>query len=166
MTNVSSLTSLINFISKLPSLGERSARRISLKLMEDRDRLSKFIHLLDQADKNTLKCKICGNFDNISPCNICNDDKRVSSIICVVECLQDLWALERSGTFNGKYHILGGLVSSIHKQDAIKTRLKDLCGRVISSPVREVIIALPGTLEGQTTLYYIQEMLENLKCVY
>jgi recombination protein RecR len=161
-----SLESLITLLAKLPGLGPRSARRIALHLIKDNRQfmmqLAETIHAVAEEIKT---CAECGNIDTVSPCSICADPKRDSNIICVVEGIADLWAMERGHVFNGLYHVLGGSLSAIDGRTPEKLNLKKLRQRVTEGNLRELIIATNATLEGQTTGHYIVDMLAdtNLK---
>ena len=158
--NNSTLDKLISTIAKLPGLGPRSARRIVLHLIKSPDALMlPLAEQLTQAAQEIKICEVCGNVDVVSPCNICNDEKRDDSIVCVVETVSDLWALERSNFFKGKYHILGGTLSALGGRPPESLNFNSLSTRVAKGAIQEVIIATNATLEGQTTGHYIVDLL-------
>jgi recombination protein RecR len=154
---------LIAVFAKLPGLGPRSARRIVLKLIRERARLLEPLHrqidaVLDQA---TI-CKVCSNIDTSDPCHICLDTRRDDGVICVVEDVADLWAIERSHMHRGRYHVLGGTLSAMDGRGPQQLGIDKLMYRV-EGGAREVILATNNTVEGQTTAHYITEALEPLK---
>lgn len=153
---------LIYLFSKLPGLGTRSARRIVLHLLEDKEiRLKGLIEGLQEASKKINNCIICGNLDFDEICSICKDGNRNINLIAIVETVAELWALERSGVFKGKYHVLGA-TSAANKRNPNDLKLPMLLKRCKDHQVQEVIIATNATLEGQTTAYYITEYLKEL----
>ncbi len=147
---------LIKQIAKLPSLGSRSARRIVLHLLNKKE--STFLPLIDSLNNvaNNIKtCEICGNFDTTSPCPICSSSSRDDSIICVVRDVADLWAMERVSMFKGKYHILGGVLSAMEGVVPEDLNIDSLEKRVNSGIIKEILLALPATIDGQITSHYI-----------
>ncbi len=158
----STINKVIQLFAKLPGLGQRSARRIILELLQDPDiKLQSMINLLSQASEEITRCTQCGNLDTITPCGICTDEKRDEKLIAIVETVGDLWAIERSGFFNGKYHILGGVLSSLSQASTEDLRLKQLAVTIEQNGVQEIIIATNSTLEGQTTAFYITEYFKD-----
>lgn len=162
----SPLHHLITLLAKLPGLGPRSARRVALSLLKKPDTLMKPLAkaLVDTAE-SMKTCATCGNLDSIDPCGICSDARRDNAQICVVEDVADLWAIERSGIFRGRYHVLGGTLSALDGVGPEQLRIASLCARVDASrqnpqPVREIILALNATLDGQTTAHVVSEQLE------
>jgi recombination protein RecR len=151
---------LISLLAKLPGLGPRSARRAALALLKRREQLLVPLAaaLQETADKVT-SCSVCGAPDTRDPCSICSDGARDNALICVVEEAGALWAMERSGAFRGKYHVLGGLLSALDGVGPEALRIAELSGRVRGGEVREVVLALPATVDGQTTAHYIAERL-------
>ena len=151
---------LISLLAKLPGLGPRSARRAALALLKRREQLLVPLAaaLQETADKIT-SCSVCGAPDTRDPCSICSDGARDNALICVVEEAGALWAMERSGAFRGKYHVLGGLLSALDGVGPEALRIAELSGRVRGGEVREVVLALPATVDGQTTAHYIAERL-------
>ena len=153
---------LIYLFSKLPGLGTRSARRIVLHLLQDKDlRLKGLIDGLQDAASKINCCIVCNNIDYSSKCRICLDHKRSDSIIAVVETVTELWAIERSGHFNGRYHVLGGVLSSSANRSPEDLKLPNLLSRCNDNQTSELIIATNSTLDGQTTAYFITEYFKN-----
>jgi len=153
---------LIQLLSKLPGLGPRSARRAALHLVKKKEvLLSPLSHALARVEANVKTCTTCGNLDGIDPCSICTDTRRDDSIICVVQDVSDLWALERSGTFKPHYHVLGGTLSALDGIGPEDLKIDDLVMRAQNSDVKEVILATSATVDGQTTAHYIADCLEN-----
>jgi len=151
---------LMQLLSRLPGLGPRSARRVALHLVEKRETLLLPLTQALAAVGETVKtCSVCGNFDSRDPCSICADDKRDPSILCVVEGVGSLWAMERTGMFRGRYHVLGGLLSALDGIGPDDLGLPSLRARLADGAVREVVLATPATVDGQTTAHYIAEYL-------
>ncbi len=151
---------LIALLSKLPGLGPRSARRAALQLLKRRDQLLVPLAaaMADAADK-VRPCEVCGTPDTQSPCSTCADPLRDQALICVVDEPGALWAMERAGAFKGRYHVLGGLLSALDGIGPDALRIAPLVDRAQGGEVREVILALPATVDGQTTAHYIAERL-------
>jgi len=164
MQNLNEIENLIKLISKLPGLGPKSARRIVLKLINNRDELVKpMANTLAQVYKNIIRCKSCGSLrSNSIGCHNCENHKGKFNKICVVEDIADQWSIENSNIFKGYFHILGGTISSVgqRKEDLL---INSLVERVDKEKIDEVIIATSATVEGQTTAYYIQDSLKNTK---
>jgi recombination protein RecR len=155
---VSELDTLIQLLAKLPGLGPRSARRAALHLIKRRESLMiPLAAALAQAAGAIRPCSVCGNLDTLDPCAICRDPDRESTAICVVEDLADLWALERTGAFGGRYHVLGGTLSALDGIGPEDLTIDRLVARV--RPGQELILALNATVEGQTTAHYIADRL-------
>jgi recombination protein RecR len=153
---------LISLLSKLPGLGPRSARRAALALLKRRDQLLlPLSDALSAAAERVKTCGVCGSLDTQNPCAICADAQRDASLICVVEEVGALWAMERAGAFRGRYHVLGGLLSALDGVGPEALRIGPLVGRASDPGVREVILALPATVDGQTTAHYLAERLEG-----
>lgn len=147
---------LIKQIAKLPALGTRSARRIVLQLLKNRQtQLEPLIEAMQNVDKNVKTCPICGNFDTTDICHICTDEKRDSKILCVVQDVTDLWAMERAAAFKGKYHVLGGVLSAIEGVLPQDLNVQSLSERIQKENISEVVLALPATVDGQITSQYI-----------
>ena len=153
---------LIQLLAKLPAFGPRSARRAVLYLLNKKE--SHFTPLMasmkDVYDKIVI-CPICGNMDTRAPCSICSDSKRNSAQICVVRDVADLWALERAGAFKGCYHVLGGVLSALDGIGPDELHVQELLDKVAGGGIEEIILALPATVEGQTTAHYLADRLEG-----
>ncbi|MGH6979568.1 MAG: recombination mediator RecR, partial [Stellaceae bacterium] len=146
---------LIQLLAKLPGLGPRSARRAALYLLKRRESLlAPLAQGLSDAARNVVQCNSCGNLDTADPCAICADARRDGTHLCVVEDVADLWAIERSGAFAGRYHVLGGTLSALEGVGPEELRVEQLVSRVAQDGVAEVILALSATVEGQTTAHY------------
>ncbi len=160
--NENILESLIKRLSKLPGLGQRSARRIVFDLLKDKHKFLKpIIEELKNVDENIKNCETCGNIDVSNQCNICRDPNRNRDLLCIVENIPDLWALERSGIYNGLYHVLGGVLSAIDGINPRQLNIPSLESRVSSSNKTEIIIAISATLDGQTTAHYLFKLLSK-----
>jgi len=154
---------LIQLLAKLPGLGPRSARRAALHLIKKKDQLLvPLAEAMDVAVSSIMVCETCGNIDTTSPCTICADPRRDASTIVVVEDVADLWALERAGAINARYHVLGGALSPLDGVGPEELNINKLVGRVASGGVAEVILAVNATVEGQTTAHYIMDQLAGL----
>jgi len=159
----SEIERLIQLLSKLPGLGPRSARRAALALLKKRDTLLEpLADALREAADAILSCEVCGNLDTQSPCAICSDGRRDPRLLCVVEDVADLWALERAGVFRGRYHVLGGALSALDGVTPERLNVGKLLERVKLS-VDEVILAMNATVEGQTTAHYLVDLLGDMK---
>jgi recombination protein RecR len=159
---MSEIDRLIQLLAKLPGLGPRSARRATLFMLKRRETvLEPLARALDDAAAAVGVCSVCGNLDAKDPCGICDDVRRDPSVICVVEDVADLWALERSGSFRGRYHVLGGTLSAIDGVGPDDLNIPRLIERARSPDVGEVIIALSFTVDGQTTAHYILDRLAH-----
>jgi recombination protein RecR len=159
----SEIERLIQLLSKLPGLGPRSARRAALALLKKRDTMMEpLAAALTDAARAIRDCEICGNLDTTSPCAICADPRRDGHVLCVVEDVADLWALERAGVFRGRYHVLGGALSALDGITPEKLNVAALADRVRQG-VDEVILAMNATVEGQTTAHYLMDLLTDVK---
>ena len=157
------IKNLITLMAKIPGLGPRSARRSVLNLIKNPEKLMlPLAKALIQVSENIKLCSICGNIDSDHICGICKDDKRDKKIICVVEDITDLWALERSNTYKGRYHILGGVLSAIDGINPEDLRIKELINNIKENDVEEVILATSATLAGQTTSFYITDLIKDM----
>ena len=155
---MSELDTLIQLLAKLPGLGPRSARRAALQLIKRRESLLEpLAAALARAAVAIRPCPICGNLDTVEPCAICRDPERDTTTICVVEDLADLWALERTGSFRGRYHVLGGTLSALDGIGPDDLNIERLLARL--RPGQELILALNATVEGQTTAHYLTDRL-------
>jgi recombination protein RecR len=154
---------LIQLLAKLPGLGPRSARRAALTLLKKREGLlDPLAAAMAEAALAIKQCDICGNLDTQNPCTICRDARREPAIICVVEDVADLWALERAGVFKGRYHVLGGALSALDGVTPERLNLPVLLTRIRAGGVTEIILAMNATVEGQTTAHYLMDTLEPL----
>ena len=159
----SEIERLIQLLAKLPGLGPRSARRAALALLKKRDTLLEpLADSLREAADAILTCEVCGNLDTQSPCAICSDPRRDPHVLCVVEDVADLWALERAGVFRGRYHVLGGALSALDGVTPDRLNVGGLLERVKQN-VDEVILAMNATVEGQTTAHYLMDLLGDMK---
>ena len=158
----SEIDHLVRLISKLPGLGLRSARRIVLHLLNNKEKEMLVLsdEIKDVAERVKF-CIICGNMDTSEECYICKDEKRDVSTICVVENVGDLWAIERSGVFSGKYHVLGGFLSALDNIGPDDLKIGQLVQRAKSEKIKEVILANSATVDGQTTAHYIADQLSS-----
>jgi recombination protein RecR len=153
---------LISLLSKLPGLGPRSARRAALALLKKRDQLlSPLAEALADAAARVKVCGTCGSLDTQDPCAICSDASRDPTLICVVEEVGALWAMERASAFRGRYHVLGGLLSALDGVGPEALRVNGLVTRAGEGEVREVVLALPATVDGQTTAHYLADRLAS-----
>ena len=162
MQNINEIEELIKLVARLPGLGPKSAKRIILKLINNRDELMKpMANALAQVYKNVSRCHLCGSLkSNSVGCNNCENNKNKYNKICVVENIADQWSIENSNIYKGYFHILGGTISSngLRKEDLL---INSLVERVKKDQIEEVIIATSATVEGQTTAYYIQNSLKE-----
>ena len=153
---------LIHLLGRLPGLGPRSARRVALHLLKKREVLMQPLSAaLADAARTIKPCGVCGNLDTIDPCAICADPRRDVGLICVVEDVGDLWAMERGRIFAGLYHVLGGTLSALDGIGPDELNVGSLLRRVKEGPVREVIVATNATVDGQTTAHYLAERLAD-----
>jgi recombination protein RecR len=156
------LDHLISLLAKLPGLGPRSARRAALHLVKKREALLvPLARALAEAAETVRPCSVCGNIDTADPCAICADGRRDPSVLCVVEDVADLWALERAGVFRGRYHVLGGTLSALDGVGPDDLNIARLVARARAPQVREVILATNATVDGQTTAHYIADRLKD-----
>jgi recombination protein RecR len=151
---------LIQLLARLPGLGPRSARRAALHLIRKRDELlSPLADALQVARERIVTCTACGNVDTCDPCTVCRDDRRDASVLVVVETVADLWALERAAAIRARYHVLGGTLSPLDGVGPKDLNLASLVDRVQRDGVREVILAVNATVDGQTTAHYVTDLL-------
>ena len=156
------IETLIDLMARLPGLGPRSARRAVLMLLKRRDAvMAPLAAVMAEVAANARDCARCGNISSSDICAICSDDRRANGEICVVEDVADLWAMERGGAFKGRYHVLGGTLSALDAVGPDELRIPLLLKRMVEEDVREVILALNATVEGQTTAYYIADVLSG-----
>ena len=153
---------LIELLAKLPGLGPRSARRTALKLLQEAEaRMLPLAQALVEAARAVRPCGVCGNLDSRDPCAICSDPERDQGLICVVETVGDLWALERSGVHSGVYHVLGGTLSALAGVGPEDLTVGALQRRVSAGRVQEVILALSATVDGATTAHFVADRLRD-----
>jgi recombination protein RecR len=153
---------LIQLLARLPGLGPRSARRAALHLIKKREQLmAPLTDALETARERIVVCRTCGNIDTQDPCTVCTDVKRDPSVIVVVADVADLWALERAGAVNARYHVLGGTLSPLDGVGPQDLNIESLISRAHAREVTEVILALNATVDGQTTAHYITDLLHN-----
>tara|TARA_Y100000766_G_C18737006_1_gene521634 strand:- start:104 stop:703 length:600 start_codon:yes stop_codon:yes gene_type:complete len=158
----SPIDKLINDISKLPGLGRRSAQRIALFLLKNKNKhLLPLVESLNNAYSKIKECENCGNIDSQSPCSICSNKKRDNSKICVIEDVSDLWTFEKIGFYDGMYHVIGGSLSAMRGIGTDELKLNKLIDRVENNSINEIILALSTTVEGQTTSFVISDKLEK-----
>jgi recombination protein RecR len=156
------IEALSQALARLPGLGPRSARRAVLHLMKRRETaLEPLLAALRDVSERLSTCSTCGNLDTSDPCGICSDARRDDSLLCVVEEVADLWALDRSRLFPGRYHVLGGRLSALEGVRPEDLGIDKLVGRVAAGGIDEVVLAMNATLEGQTTAHYLAERLEK-----
>lgn len=156
------IEALAQALARLPGLGPRSARRAVLHLMKKREAaLRPLLAALTNVADRLSTCSICGNVDTADPCAVCSDPRRDAKSLCVVEEVADLWALDRSRLFPGRYHVLGGRLSALEGVRPEDLAIDSLVGRVAAGGIDEVVLAMNATLEGQTTAHYLAERLEK-----
>ncbi|WP_029350368.1 recombination mediator RecR [Bosea sp. 117] len=154
---------LIQLLARVPGLGPRSARRAALHLIKKREALmAPLAGALDEALAKIVTCEICGNIDVRNPCTICTDPTRDPSVLIVVADVADLWALERAGAMNARYHVLGGTLSPLDGVGPDDLNLSTLVGRAHDGAIKEVVLALGATVDGQTTAHYITDLLRDI----
>jgi len=154
---------LVQLLSRLPGLGPRSARRAALALIKKKESLLQpLAAALEEAGRTIKSCSTCGNLDTADPCAVCADPRRDGSVICVVEDVADLWALERAAVFRGRYHVLGGTLSALDGRGPDQINLGSLVERVKAGGVNEVVLGLNATVEGQTTAHYVTDLIAPL----
>ena len=157
------IETLAQSLARLPGLGPRSARRAVLWLVKRRETaLRQLVAALAEVQERLVECTTCGNVDTQNPCGVCADPKRDPRSLCVVEEVADLWALDRSRLFSGRYHVLGGRLSALDGVGPEDLAIGELIGRVAEGGIDEVVLAMNATLEGQTTAHYLAERLEGL----
>lgn len=158
----SDINDLIRMLARLPGVGPRSARRLALTLLQDRETLMKPLMLqMDKTYSRVKTCHVCGNLDASDPCAICADTRRNRTILCVVEGIADIWAIERTRVFDGLYHVLGGVLSAIDGIKPDDLRIGQLIDRVRAENTQEVVLALSATVDGQTTAHYLTDKLQD-----
>jgi recombination protein RecR len=162
LSSTKDIDALIDLMAKLPGLGPRSARRAVLQMIRKRSLLLiPLADVLTTVAETARECLNCGNVGTTDVCDICTSEKRANGELCVVEDVADLWAMERSGVFKGRYHVLGGTLSALDAVGPQELRIPRLIDRVTTESVTEVILALNATIDGQTTAHYIADQLEG-----
>lgn len=162
MSSTRDIDALIELMAKLPGLGPRSARRAVLHLIRKRALLlTPLADMMQTVAATARECLNCGNVGTADICDICDSNKRANGELCIVEDVADLWAMERSGVFKGRYHVLGGTLSALDAIGPQELRIPRLIDRVKSEEITEVILALNATIDGQTTAHYIADQLEG-----
>ena len=162
MSAPSDIDTLIDMMSRLPGLGPRSARRLVLHLIARRDSsLTPLAAQMRRVSETVRACSRCGNLGMDEICAICTSAKRANGQLCVVEDVGDLWAMERGGAFEGRYHVLGGTLSALDQIGPEDLRIPQLLARIEAEAITEVILALPATVDGQTTAHYMADRLEG-----
>ena len=161
-----SLNNLINSLKKLPSIGEKSAERLAFAIMNfDEEEILLFSNSIKDVKSKIKKCSVCGNITENEICDICLNEERDKTVICVVEDSKNIITLEKMGTYNGKYHVLNGLISPINGKGPKDIEIDSLIQKVNNNDIKEVITAISPTLEGETTALYISKLLENTKVI-
>ena len=156
------IDALTQALARLPGLGPRSARRAVLHLLKKREAaMAPLLRALEQVNEKLAICSNCGNVDTSDPCGVCTDPRRDERLLCVVEEVSDLWALDRSRLFPGKFHVLGGRLSALEGVRPEDLTIDRLIGRLSRGGIDEVVLAMNATLEGQTTAHYLAERLES-----
>lgn len=156
------INDLIRMLARLPGVGPRSARRLALTLLTGRETLMKPLMMqMDKTYAGIRTCHACGNLDSSDPCHICTDQRRNRSVVCVVQGIADIWAIERTRVFDGLYHVLGGVLSAIDGVKPDNLRIGELLDRVKSDGTQEVVLALSATVDGQTTAHYLADRLKD-----
>ncbi|PZO79708.1 MAG: recombination protein RecR [Mesorhizobium amorphae] len=154
---------LIQLLARVPGLGPRSARRAALHLIKKKDQLLRPLGAaMAEAAENVRVCSRCGNVDTSDPCTVCADPKRDQSTVIVVEDVADLWALERAGAMNASYHVLGGTLNPLDGVGPDQLAIRQLVARVAEGGIKEVVLAVNATVEGQTTAHYLTDQLGGL----
>ncbi len=153
---------LVKLVAKLPALGTRSARRIVLQLLKKRESLFlPLIETMTEVAEKVKTCEICGNYDTESPCSVCSSETRDGTLLCVVQDVADLWAMERVSMFKGKYHVLGGVLSALDGVAPEDLNIENLLKRLHREEIKEIILALPATIDGQITTNYLIQRLKD-----
>ena len=154
---------LVRQLAALPGLGSRSAKRIALHLLSAKgNKMQSLIDALEEAAKSIVTCNVCGNLDSSDPCRVCRDPARDKSVLCVVAGVADLWAVERTGAYKGQYHVLGGVLSALDGVGPDQLTIDQLLSCLRTGQIREVILALSATVDGQSTAHYLMDHMEGL----
>lgn len=158
------LEKAVDELSKLPGIGRKTALRLALHLLgEEKMVTDSLSQSLLNMRNNIVLCKRCYNISDEEQCSICSNPKRNNELLCVVADMRDVMAIERTGSFNGVYHVLGGVIDPINGTSPNDLRIKELVDRSINEDIKEIILALPATIEGDTTNYYIFKMLKHFE---
>ena len=156
------MDALIKAFASLPGLGPRSARRVALQLLTNKDKMLRpLLDALATAQDKIVDCNECGNLDAVDPCRICQNPKRSSATFCIIEDVADLWAIERTSAFQGQYHILGGVLSALDGIGPDDLSIPKLMGRLHEHQPQEIILALSATVDGQTTAHFITDKIRD-----
>lgn len=159
-----SIKNVVEAFSKLPGIGKKTALRLTLYLMQKpKSEIEHFAHALFNLHANTFRCKICNHLSEQEICHICNNTERENSIICVVEEVGDLLAIEKTGYFRGKYHVLGGKISPLDGIGPDQLSISKLLERIQNEDIQEIILALSTTQEGETTAFYLSKEIQAIK---
>ncbi|MFX0546460.1 recombination mediator RecR [Roseovarius sp. S1116L3] len=162
MSSTRDIDSLIEMMARLPGLGPRSARRAVLHLIAKREmKLMPLADMMQTVAATARECATCGNIGTSEICDICIAPKRANGMLCVVESVSDLWAMERGGSYKGRYHVLGGTLSALDQVGPEQLRIPQMIGRIEEEGIDEVILALAATIDGQTTAHYIADQIEG-----
>lgn len=154
---------LVRQLAALPGLGSRSAKRIALHLLSAKgNKLASLIAALEEASKTIVTCNVCGNLDSSDPCRVCRDPARDKATLCVVAGVADLWAVERTGAYKGQYHVLGGVLSALDGVGPDQLTIDQFLSRLRTGQVREVVLALSATVDGQSTAHYLIDHMEGI----
>lgn len=154
---------LVRQLASLPGLGSRSAKRIALHLLSAKgSKLDLLIRALTEAAKSITTCSVCGNLDSADPCRVCSNTNREKDILCIVAGVADLWAVERTASYKGQYHVLGGVLSALDGVGPDDLSIDALIARLRTGGTREVVLALPATVDGQSTAHYLMDRMEGL----
>lgn len=157
------LDTLIRQLASLPGLGSRSAKRIALHLLGAKGvKLESLIHALNEASRSITTCSTCGNLDSSDPCRVCSNMERDRTILCVVAGVADLWAVERTHTFKGQYHVLGGVLSALDGIGPDELSIEPMLQRVRGGEIKEVVLALSATVDGQSTAHYLMDRMDGI----
>ncbi len=155
---------LVRQLASLPGLGSRSAKRIALHLLSAKGtKLDSLIRALSEASKTITTCSVCGNLDSADPCRVCGNGARDKETLCIVAGVADLWAVERTASYKGQYHVLGGVLSALDGVGPDDLSIDALIRRLQQGMVREVVLALPATVDGQSTAHYLTDRMEGLE---
>lgn len=157
------LEKLVRQLATLPGLGSRSARRIALHLLSAKGgKMEALVEALDEAAKTIKPCNACGNLDSSDPCRICRDPSRDTATLCVISGVADLWAVERTNAFKGQYHVLGGVLSALDGVGPAELSIDPMLQRLSEGKIKEIVVALPATVEGQSTAHYLMDRIGDM----